>query len=72
MRMNGTRHVMEAMPFRLEQRFVMPSGRLAKLRYFDGERVAVRYLDDQSSALFTRSTFMQMLGKIQSANEERP
>jgi len=69
MRMSGIRHVMEAMPFRLEQRFVMPSGRLAKLRYFDGERVTIQYMDDQSSALFNRAAFMRMLGQIQPANE---
>lgn len=69
MRMNGTQHVFEAMPFRLGQNIIMPTGRTAKLRYFDGERVSLLYQDDKTAAVFSRGAFMKMLGKMEAANE---
>lgn len=71
MRMNGTRHVFEAMPFRPGQVLVMPDGEYARLVRYNEKAVFLRYFNtpDCSVTLMTRAAFQGALSLIKAANE---
>ncbi|QBJ80525.1 hypothetical protein DKK66_19955 (plasmid) [Aquitalea sp. USM4] len=71
MRMNGTHHVLEAMPFRTGQVLQMPSGEYARLLRYNEHSVSLRYFSDEDGqpTLMTRAAFQGMVSQIQPANE---